>query len=107
MEITKFNQSDHWELMDPGRIDGAMANQLEVEVLSAMKAGAKEILINLSQAEWMCSAAIRVILQYYRQMKNGGKVLLVTRPSAAVLEILEVTGFKDVIVEGNQRGPGR
>jgi len=38
-------------------------------------------------------------------MKSCGKVLLVTRPSAAVLEILEMTGFKDVIVEGSQRGP--
>ena len=105
MEITKLTRADTWELTVPGRIDGAMANQLEVEILSAIKAGAKEILINLSQAEWMCSAGIRVILQYYRQMKTSGKVLLVTRPSAAVLEILEMTGFKDVIVEGSQRGP--
>ncbi len=107
MEITKLNRADHWELTVPGRIDGAMANHLEVEILSAIKAGAKEILINLSQAEWMCSAGIRVILQYYRQMKNAGKVLLVTRPSAGVLEILEMTGFKDVIVEGSQRGAAR
>ena len=104
MEITKLTRADTWELTVPGRIDGAMANQLEVEILSAIKAGAKEILINLSQAEWMCSAGIRVILQYYRQMKSSGKVLLVTRPSAGVLEILEMTGFKDVIVEGSQRG---
>jgi anti-sigma B factor antagonist/stage II sporulation protein AA (anti-sigma F factor antagonist) len=107
MEITKISRGDHWELTVPGRIDGAMANHLEVEILAAIKAGAKEILINLSQAEWMCSAGIRVILQYYRQMKNSGKVLLVTRPSAGVLEILEMTGFKDVIVEGSQGGAAR
>jgi anti-sigma B factor antagonist len=105
MQITKITKGDNWELMVPGRIDGAMANQLEVEVLAAIKAGAKEIFLNLSQAEWMCSAAIRVMLQYYRQMKNQGKVLLVTRPSAAILEILEMTGFKDLIVESNQRTP--
>jgi len=102
MQINKITKGDNWELMVPGRIDGAMANQLEVEVLAAMKAGAKEIFLNLSQAEWMCSAAIRVMLQYYRQMKTQGKVLLVTRPSPAILEILEMTGFKDLIVEGSQ-----
>jgi len=107
MQITKITKGDNWELMVPGRIDGAMANQLEVEVLAAMKAGAKEIFVNLSQAEWMCSAAIRVILQYYRQMKNTGKVLVVTRPSDPILEILEMTGFKDVIVEGSQSSGGR
>jgi anti-anti-sigma factor len=104
MEITKTTKGDNWELMVPGRIDGAGAHQLEVEVLAAMKAGAKEIFINLSQAEWICSAGIRVVLQYYRQMKNSGKVLLVTRPSPAINEILDMTGFKDVIVEGSQPG---
>jgi anti-anti-sigma factor len=107
MQITKITNGDNWELMVPGRIDGTMANQMEVEVLAAIKAGAKEIFINLSQAEWMCSAAIRVILQYYRQMKNAGKVLIVTRPSAAILEILEMTGFKDVIVEGGRSAGNR
>lgn len=107
MEITRITKGDNWELMVPGRIDGAMANQLEVEVLSAIKAGAQEIFINLSQAEWMCSAAIRVILQYYRQMKNNGKTLLVTRPSTPILDILEMTGFKNVIVEGSQPGAAR
>lgn len=86
-----------------GRIDGAGANQLEVDVLAAMKAGAKEIFLNLSQAEWICSAGIRVILQYYRQMKNQGRVLQVTRPSAEINEILEMTGFKEAIVEGSTR----
>ena len=107
MQITKITKGDNWELMVPGRIDGPMANQMEVEILAAIKGGAKEIFLNLSQAEWMCSAAIRVILQYYRQMKNSGKVLLVTRPSTPILEILEMTGFKDVIVEGSHSGETR
>ena len=107
MQITKLVKGDNWELMVPGRIDGTAANQLEVEVLAAIKAGAKEIFINLSQAEWICSAGIRVLLQYYRQMKNNGKVLLVTRPSPGINEILEMTGFKDVIVEGRQPGASR
>jgi len=104
MSITKNTTGNSWELMVSGRLDGAAANQLEVEILGAIKAGAKEIFINMSQAEWMCSAGIRVILQYYRQMKNQGKVLLVTRPSEAVNDILEMTGFKDMIVEGRQPG---
>src|SRR5271165_6024845 len=107
MEITKTIDRDNWELMVPGRIDGAAANQLELEVLAAIKAGAREIFINLSQAEWICSAGIRVLLQYYRQMKNNGKTMVVTRPSPGINEILEMTGFKDVIVEGRQPGAAR
>jgi anti-anti-sigma regulatory factor len=40
-------------------------------------------------------------------MKNNGKVLLVTRPSPAVMEILDLTGFKESIVEGCQSGTSR
>jgi anti-anti-sigma factor len=97
MAITKNTSGDCWEFMVSGRIDGAVANQLEIDILAAIKAGAREIFINLSQADWICSAGIRVILQYNRQMKNSGKVLLVTRPSAAVHEILEMTKVKDII----------
>ena len=104
MAITKNISGDSWEMTVPGRIDGALSNDLEVEILAAMKAGAKEIFVNLSQAEWMCSAAIRVLLQYYRQMKSGGKKLLVTRPSPEIDSILDITGFKEMIVEGTQPG---
>lgn len=99
MEITKNRTGDSLELMVQGRIDGAAANQLEVEVLGAIRGGAKEVFINLAQVDSLCSAGIRVILQYYRQMKGAGNRLLVTRPSPEVDAILEMTGFRDQIVE--------
>ncbi len=107
MNITKNTIGDSLELLVSGRIDGAGANELEIAVLAAIKAGAKEIFINLSQAEWICSAGIRVILQYFRQMKHNGKRLLVTRPSPGISEILEATGFKDVVVEASRPGAVR
>ena len=99
MEITKNQTGDNCELMVRGRIDGPAANQLEVELLAIIRGGTKEVFVNLAQAESLCSAGIRVILQYYRQMKGAGKRLLVTRPSPEVDAILEMTGFRDQIVE--------
>jgi anti-sigma B factor antagonist len=101
MPITKITSGESWEMSVTGRIDGAVANELEVEILTASRAGAREIFVNLSQAEWICSAGIRVLLQYFRQMKANGKKLLVTRPSAEIASILEMTGFKNLIVEGS------
>jgi hypothetical protein len=40
-------------------------------------------------------------------MKTSGKTLLVTRPSKGISEILDMTGFKDVIVEGGPSGVAR
>lgn len=82
-----------------GRIDGAAANEMEEQVIKAEKDGAKTILINLAEADFICSAGIRVILQHWRQLRTQGRKLQVTRPSEPVLQILEMTGFRDAIVE--------
>jgi anti-anti-sigma factor len=97
MDIQKTSFGDDLELLLAGRVDGAAANQLEIEVLDAMKRGAKGILVNLAQATFLCSAGIRVLLQYHRQMKGKGGKLLVTRPSPEVLVALEMTGFPELI----------
>src|SRR5215470_10092144 len=97
MEIQKRITADCWEFILSGRVDGAVANQLEVEVLAAMKQNAKTIYVNLAQATFLCSAGIRVLLQYHRQMKNKGLVLLATRPSVEVASALEMTGFSELV----------
>jgi anti-sigma B factor antagonist/stage II sporulation protein AA (anti-sigma F factor antagonist) len=99
MPIRENVSGDSHELLVSGRIDGAAANEMEVQILNALKAGAKEIFVNLSEADFLCSAGIRVLMQYWRQLKSQGKRLLVTRPSPAIDEILAMTGFRDAIVE--------
>jgi anti-anti-sigma factor len=97
MEIEKRITADCWELLLPGRVDGPAANQLEIEVLTAVKQGAKSIYVNLAQATFLCSAGIRVLLQYHRQMKSKGLTFLVTRPSPEVASALDMTGFPELV----------
>ena len=97
MEIEKKITGDSWELMMQGRVDGPAANQLEVEVLSALRQGAKAIYVNLATATFLCSAGIRVLLQYHRQMKGKGLTFLVSRRSAEVASALEMTGFPELV----------
>jgi len=99
MEIRKTITGDTHELLIAGRIDGEGANQLEMEILTAIRANAQNIYVNLSQATFLCSAGLRVFLQYWRQMKNNNRLLLVTRPSPEVDEVLATTGFKAQIGE--------
>lgn len=99
MPIRQNVAGDSYELIVSGRIDGAAANELEVQVLNAIKGGAREVFINLSESDFLCSAGIRVIMQYWRQLKSQGKRLMVTRPSPAIDEILTMTGFHEAIVE--------
>ena len=99
MEIRNTITGDAHELMVSGRIDGEGANKLEEEVLKAMRAGAKSIYVNLSGATFLCSAGLRVLLQYWRQMKNSQRSLLATRPSPEVDAVLVTSGFRELIVE--------
>jgi hypothetical protein len=44
MATTKVTSGDSWDMPVSGRIDGATANELEVEILAAIHGGAREIL---------------------------------------------------------------
>ena len=102
MPIEKKSTGESVELFVSGRIDGAAANDLEIVVLEAMRSGAKTIYVNLAEATFLCSAGLRVLLQYWRQMKNAGKALWVANPSADVNSVLAMTGFRAQMVEGAQ-----
>jgi anti-sigma B factor antagonist len=99
MSITKQTKGEECEFILPARVDGPTANQLEVDVLEAIRTGFKRILINLATSTFLCSAGIRVILQYHRQMKAQGRELLVSRTSPEIDQVLELTGFREQIVE--------
>jgi anti-anti-sigma factor len=99
MEIKKFANESVIELRVEGRIDGEGANRLEEEILTTIRTGAQTIYVHLGDATFLCSAGLRVLLQYWRQMKNAGKVLQATRPSPEVDAVLATSGFKDMLVE--------
>lgn len=97
MEIKKNISGESWEFIMSGRIDGLVANDLEVEILAALRQGAKAIYVNLAEATFLCSAGLRVVLQYHRQMKGKNLVLQVTRPSPEVAATLDMTGFSELV----------
>jgi len=105
MAITKKPSGESAELFVSGRVDGAAANELEIALLDTIRSGAKTIYVNLADATFLCSAGLRVLLQYWRQMKNGGRILWVASPSPEVDSVLTMTGFRAQMVEGAQSRP--
>jgi anti-anti-sigma factor len=99
MDIQKVVTGDTVELLISGRIDGEGANQLEIEILAIMKTGAKKIYVNLSGVTFICSAGLRVLLQYWRTMKQKQLLLQATRPSPEVDAVLVTSGFREMLVE--------
>jgi anti-sigma B factor antagonist/stage II sporulation protein AA (anti-sigma F factor antagonist) len=103
MPITKKATADSLELFVSGRVDGAAANELEIEIIEAIRGGARTLYVNLADATFLCSAGLRVLLQYWRQMKQAGKALWVANPSSEADSVLAMTGFREQMVQGAQR----
>jgi anti-anti-sigma factor len=99
MNVQKKINGSTYELLISGRVDGEGANQLEEQILTTIRAGAQTIYVNLSEATFLCSAGLRVLLQYWRQMKASQKLLQATRPSPDVDAVLSTSGFREVLVE--------
>lgn len=98
MNIHKTTLGDSCELVVSGRIDGDGANKLEVALLATIAEGAKDITVELEEATFICSAGLRTLLQYWRQMRNKGNSLQVTCPSPEVETVLATSGFREMLV---------
>jgi anti-anti-sigma factor len=89
------------EIIVDRRIDGEAANLLEIDLLAITRLTVQTVYINLAACTFICSAGIRVLLQYHRNMKKEHKSLLVSRVSTEVDTILELTGFRESLLEKN------
>lgn len=75
-----------------GSIDSKTAPEFERTALAAIQ-GQSEVIIDLTNVEFLSSAGLRVLLMIYRQVKaKNGKVVLVGT-SEEILDIMANTGF--------------
>lgn len=98
MIIQKTAHADTHELILSGRCDGDGANELEVAILQTIAAGAKVITVEMSGVTFLCSAGLRTLLQYWRQMHNKGGSLQVEDPSPEAMTVLGTSGFKSMLI---------
>jgi anti-anti-sigma factor len=98
MIIQKNTHGNTHEIVVTGRCDGEGANQLEIALLGTISAGAKTITVDMSGVTFLCSAGLRALLQYWRQMHNRGGTLQVEDPSPEAMTVLGTSGFKNMLI---------
>ncbi len=75
-----------------GSIDSNTAPEVQQKVLEA-STDSNNVIIDLSEVDFVSSAGLRVILMIYRQIKaKNGKVVLVG-VSEEIQDVMTVTGF--------------
>ena len=80
----------------PHRFDSANALEIEADMKKVLADEPQEVLLDLSQMEYIASAGIRVLLVVTRGvMKSGGKIAFAS-PHPRVQQIFDMGGFAKV-----------
>ena len=95
MTITKNMNGTTLEIALEGRLDTMTAPELETELNRSLD-GVKSLVLNFSKLDYISSAGLRVLLSAHKIMsaRDGMKVKNVNE---IVQEVLEVTGFADIL----------
>ncbi len=95
MTITTTANGNALTVAVEGRLDTMTSPELEAE-LGKLLPGADSLVMDFSKLDYISSAGLRVLLSAHKTMvKKGGMV--VTNVNEVVQEVLEVTGFTDIL----------
>ena len=98
MEIRKQRIGDFLELEIQRRLDGYWADHLAQSFDDAIREGARNLKVNLSDVSYLSSAGIRVLVRAHKQLSAIQGSFSVSAPSEAARSILELTGLMDLLV---------
>jgi len=98
MEITVQSRADRYELQLQGRLDANWSDHVGQAIETAIRAGHHQLDLDFAQVDYISSAGIRVLLKYYKQLKAARGILRVMRPTAAVLDVLQLSGIAGMLV---------
>ena len=79
-----------------GRLDTTTAPELE-KTINAEGEALKDLVLDFKGVDYISSAGLRVLLTAQKKMNVQGKMELVN-VSEAVMDILEMTGFAEILV---------
>lgn len=97
MEITKRQAGTHMEVTVTGRLDAQSANRLSEELAALVRGGLRQVKLDLAELDFMSSAGLRVLLQYYKQLKGMQGSLVVSQASAPVKMVMALAGFEELL----------
>ena len=96
----KDNEKDDGVVMFilQGRVDSNSSEVLNFRLERALNEGDKQLILNMSQVEYLSSAGIRVILNTYKNAKKAGGKLGIEKPSQSVRNVLGMTALDEMLI---------
>ena len=95
MEIIKTGNNDELVIALKGELNTATAPQLESVITTSLN-GIKKLVFDFSKLDYISSAGLRILLVSKKVMDKQGE-MIVLHPNNEVMEIFEITGFKNIL----------
>ena len=98
MNVIKQRNGTSMTVALEGRLDTMTAPKVEEELHSGTDAidNITDLTLDMSKLEYISSAGLRVLLSVCKLMRKQGS-MKVTNVNEAVQEVLDVTGFSDIL----------
>ena len=80
-----------------GRLDTSSSGDTGDELVRLVQEGRKKLLLNLEKVEYVSSAGLRAILVAAKLIQTGRGEMRICRPNKAVREVMEVSGFDNLL----------
>jgi len=98
LEITQNLVDGIYKISVKGRVDSNSANELLLNLEKALSDGNKNIILNMTEVDYLSSIGIRVILKIYKQATEEGGSLKIEHPSEIVKKVLGMVALKELLV---------
>ena len=95
MEIIKTLNKDELVIALKGELNTATAPELENVITNSLR-GIAKLIFDFTELVYISSAGLRVLLVSKKVMDKQGE-MVVRHPNNEVMEIFEITGFKDIL----------
>ncbi|MBD5444094.1 MAG: STAS domain-containing protein [Lachnospiraceae bacterium] len=96
MQIESSRTQGCLNLKLSGRLETSTAPKLQ-EVVEKELEGTDELRMDMEGIEYVSSAGLRVLLAASKEMKAKGGKMVVSHVNDDVMEVFEITGFKEIL----------
>ena len=95
MNFTKSLNGNQLTIALEGRLDTVTAPELDADLKTSLE-GVDSLIMDLTELAYISSAGLRVLLSAHKAMSGKGGMKVV-HANEIVREVLEVTGFADIL----------
>ena len=97
MSILVTKNNDVLIVMPVGRLDAYSAPEADERIAQHINEGARHIVMDFAQANYISSAGLRVLINAVKKLKSLGGAFALCNPSGSIQQVLEMSGLSDVI----------